>query len=386
MRGFRESLLENRMEELPGDEEFSEESGQNLRRGWTTGACAAAAAKSAYYGWVTGVFLDPVSITLPGGQSPAFALAMTERLPDGACAGIVKDAGDDPDVTHGMIVAVTLSPAPLSQGIVFRAGSGVGTVTRPGLALPVGEPAINPVPRDMIRRALNEAAAATHGPRDVTVTISIPGGEVAALQTLNPRLGIIGGLSILGTTGIVIPYSCSAWIHSIHRGIDIARAAGLTHIAGTTGSASEAAIRRLHGLPEQALIEMGDFAGGMLKYLRQHPVKKVTVAGGFAKMVKLGQGMTDLHSRAGPVDLAWLAARAGEAGADGAFAQWVKSANTANEVLDEAQKRDLPLADLIADYAWRTAAGNLASESQLEIVIFDRSGQLAGHTNFRKIG
>jgi cobalt-precorrin-5B (C1)-methyltransferase len=192
-------------------------------------------------------------------------------------------------------------------------------------------------------------------------------------------------LSILGTTGIVIPYSCSAWIHSIHRGIDIARAAGLTHIAGSTGSASEAAIRRLHGLSEQALIEMGDFAGGMLKYLRQHPIEKVTVAGGFAKMVKLGQGMTDLHSRAGPIDFAWLAERAREAGADDAFAQWIKSANTANEVLDEAQKRDLPLADLIADYAWRTAAQNLTSESQLEIVIFDRTSTLAGRSTFRKV-
>jgi cobalt-precorrin-5B (C1)-methyltransferase len=372
------------MNEPPVYEEFSEDSGQNLRRGWTTGACATAAAKSAYYGWVTGDFLDPVSITLPGGQCPAFALAMSERLPDGACAGIIKDAGDDPDVTHGMLVAVTISPAALGQGIVFRAGKGVGTVTRPGLALPVGEPAINPVPREMISLALDEAAKAAKGPRDVTVTISIPGGEAIAQQTLNPRLGIIGGLSILGTTGIVIPYSCAAWIHSIHRGIDIARAAGLRHIAGSTGSTSEMAIRRLHGLSEQALIEMGDFAGGMLKYLRQHPIEKVTIAGGFAKMVKLGQGMTDLHSRAGPVDFAWLAERVREAGADDAFAQWVKSANTANEVLDEAQKRDLLLGPIVANYAWHTAVQTMASDSDLEIVIFDRTGAIAGRAHFRE--
>jgi cobalt-precorrin-5B (C1)-methyltransferase len=373
------------MDEPPAYEEFSEDPGQNLRRGWTTGACATAAATSAYYGWVTGEFLDPVSITLPGGHKPAFALAMSEMLPEGACAGVIKDAGDDPDVTHGMLVSVTVTAAPLGAGIVFQAGAGVGTVTRPGLALAVGEPAINPVPREMIRLALSDAADVTSGPRDVTVTVSIPGGEAVALKTLNPRLGIIGGLSVLGTTGIVIPYSCSAWIHSIHRGIDIARAAGLTHIAGSTGSTSEAAVRQLHGLTDQALIEMGDFVGGMLKYLRQHPIEHVTVAGGFAKMVKLGQGMTDLHSRAGPVDLAWLAERAREAGADDGFADWVLRANTANEVLDEAQTRALPLADHVAAYAWRAAAQTLAADCQLEIVIFDRTGRLAGHRSFGKV-
>ncbi|WP_020173677.1 cobalt-precorrin-5B (C(1))-methyltransferase [Methyloferula stellata] len=369
----------------PPIEEFSEDSGPTLRRGWTTGACATAAAKAAYYGLVTGSFPDPVIITLPGGQCPAFALALNEALPDGARAGVVKDAGDDPDVTHGVLVVATITAAPPGAGILFRAGPGVGTVTRPGLVLAVGEPAINPVPREMMRLALTEAANATGGPRDVTVTISIPGGEEIAKQTLNARLGIIGGLSILGTTGIVIPFSCSAWIHSIHRGIDIARAAGLAHVAGSTGSTSESAVRQLHGLSEQALIEMGDFAGGMLKYLRQHPVEKVTVAGGFAKLVKLGQGMLDLHSRAGPVDLAWLAERAREAGGDDRFVQWVRGANTANEVLDEAQKRNLPLAEHVAEHAWHTAAQTLASESELEIVVFDRAGALVGRTPFRKV-
>jgi cobalt-precorrin-5B (C1)-methyltransferase len=311
-------------------------------------------------------------------------LATSEPLFDGACAGIIKDAGDDPDVTHGLMVCATIGPAPAGQGILFRAGAGVGTITRPGLALPVGEPAINPVPREMIRQALMEAAAATGGPRDATVTISIPGGETVALQTLNPRLGVIGGLSVLGTTGIVIPYSCSAWIHSIHRGIDIARAAGLTHIAGSTGSTSEAAVRQLHGLSEQALIEMGDFAGGMLKYLRQHPIEKITIAGGFAKMVKLGQGMIDLHSRAGPVDLAWLAERVRDIGGEEAFQHWVRGANTANEVLDAAQKRNLPLAEAVAEHAWHTAAQTLAADAQLEIVVFDRAGALAGRSVFRK--
>lgn len=362
----------------PGDSE--------LRRGWTTGSCAAAAAKSAFAGWITGEFRDPVAITLPGGQQPAFALARQMRLEDGAEAGIVKDAGDDPDVTHGATVIARVGPAPAGGGVVFRAGEGVGTVTLPGLPLAVGEPAINPMPRAMIAQALAEIQGQTGGPRDVTVTLSIPGGEAIARKTMNPRLGIVGGLSILGTTGIVIPFSCAAWIHSIHRGIDVARATGLTHVAGATGATSEAAVAALHGLPEQALIDMGDFAGGMLKYLRQHPVQRVTVAGGFAKMVKLGQGMLDLHSRAGPVDFAWLSDRIREAGGSEDFAAWTPQANTALEVMQRAQGAGLPLADIVAQHAWRSAARMLGVEVELEIAVFDRDGGLVARTPFRKVG
>ncbi|WP_298964521.1 cobalt-precorrin-5B (C(1))-methyltransferase [uncultured Methylobacterium sp.] len=357
-----------------------------LRRGWTTGACAAAAAKAAYHGARTGTFPDPVEIPLPGGSRPAFALALSERLADGARAGIVKDAGDDPDVTHGALVVATVRPGPPGSGLHFRAGPGVGTVTRAGLPLPVGEPAINPVPRRMIAEALAEAAAEAGGTPDAVVEIAVPGGEALAARTLNPRLGILGGLSILGTTGIVVPYSCAAWIDTIHRGIDVARAAALTHVAGATGSTSEAAVQRLHGLAEPALIDMGDFAGGMLKYLRRHPVPRVTVAGGIAKMTKLGHGLLDLHSRAGPVDLAWLAERLREVGG-GDLAERAAGANTALEVLGLAEARGLPLADDVARHAWDTAARVLSgSGCELEVVVFDRTGGLAGRAPFRRVG
>ena len=239
-----------------------------LRRGWTTGACAAAAAKAAYAALVTGEFPDPVEIELPRGERPAFALATTRKGGDSATAGVVKDAGDDPDVTHGALILVTVRLGAPGSGVVFRAGAGVGTVTRPGLAIPPGEPAINPVPRRMIRAAVADIATAANCAGDVEVEIAIPGGEALAAKTLNPRLGIVGGLSILGTTGIVVPYSCSAWIYGIRQGIDVARAMGLNHVAGATGRTSEAAVQKLHDLPETALIDMGDFVGGMLKYLR----------------------------------------------------------------------------------------------------------------------
>src|SRR5690606_35483592 len=147
---------------------------------------------------------------------------------------------------------------------------------------------------------------------DAEITISVEHGEALARKTWNPRLGILGGLSILGTTGIVVPYSCSAWIASIHCGIDVARAAGLTPVAGATGNTSEQAVQRLHNLPEIALLDMGDFVGGLLKYLRSHPVPRVTIAGGPGKMTKLAQGLLDLHSKRGSVDLPVLARLAGE--------------------------------------------------------------------------
>src|SRR5215472_16240441 len=184
---------------------------KGLRRGWTTGACAAAAARAAYLALVSGQFPDPVTIRLPRGGIARFPLALAERDADRARAGIVKDAGDDPDVTDGALVIAEVATAPPGSGIDFAAGEGVGTVTRPGLPLAVGEPAINPAPRAMIRETLLDLAEANGAPPpDLRVTIAIPGGERLAARTMNGRLGIVGGLSVLGTTGIVVPYSCAS--------------------------------------------------------------------------------------------------------------------------------------------------------------------------------
>ncbi|WP_408906526.1 cobalt-precorrin-5B (C(1))-methyltransferase [Roseomonas sp. E05] len=346
-----------------------------LRRGWTTGACATAAAKAAYAALRTGAFPDPVTITLPRGEQPAFALAEHALLPDGAAmAAIVKDAGDDPDVTHGALIRVAVRLLPRGSGVAFAAGEGVGTVTLPGLPLPPGEPAINPAPRAMIRAALAEVAG---GEPDARVEVSIPGGERIAQRTMNPRLGILGGLSILGTTGVVVPYSCAAWIHSIQRGIDVARALGLVHVAGATGSTSEAAIARLDGLPEQALIDMGDFVGGMLKYLRAHPVPRVTVAGGLAKLTKLAQGRLDLHSRRGGVDLPALAELARDLGAGEALAGEIAGANTALEAFTLAAQAGIALPDAVARRARAVAQGVVeGSPVAVDVALFGRDGTL----------
>src|SRR5271157_965924 len=171
-----------------------------LRRGWTTGACASGAARAAFEALLTGLFPDPVPVALPKGLRPEFVLATQALGADFARAGIVKDAGDDPDVTHGALIVATVGLAPPGAGLSFKAGEGVGTVTRPGLPLKPGEPAINPAPRAMIRANLAEVAERHGAGLDATIEISIPGGERIAERTANGRLGIIGGLSILGTT------------------------------------------------------------------------------------------------------------------------------------------------------------------------------------------
>jgi cobalt-precorrin-5B (C1)-methyltransferase len=351
-----------------------------LRRGFTTGACATASASAAFEALLTGSFPDPVAIALPRGGTASFALAHRALKGSAAEAGVVKDAGDDPDVTHGALVMARVERAVAGSGIAFRAGEGVGTVTRAGLPLAVGEPAINPVPRRMIADALHAIAARAGTFADAVVTVAIPGGEELAKRTANPRLGIAGGLSILGTTGIVIPYSCSSWIHSIHRGIDVARAAGAERVIASTGRTSEAAAQKLYDVPDYALIDMGDFAGGLLKYVRSHPIAHLVIAGGFGKLAKLAQGELDLHSARSRFDAAHLAALAEGAGLPAPVVSGIAPAASAGEALALAASSSAAerLAETVAKAARATALATLAGGTAVEVLVFDRAGDLLG--------
>ncbi|MEL6585282.1 MAG: cobalt-precorrin-5B (C(1))-methyltransferase [Pseudomonadota bacterium] len=333
-----------------------------LRRGWTTGACATAACKAALGGlWGAGI-PDAVRITLPKGETPVFQVTGARVGAGWAEAAVVKDAGDDPDVTHGATIRVHVAAS--AGGVVFCAGDGVGHVTKPGLPIPVGDPAINPVPRAMIDEVVAEMAAQHARAPDVTVTISVPGGAEIAQKTWNPRLGIAGGLSILGTTGIVRPFSCAAWIASIHRGVDVARADGLSHVAGCTGATSERVVQTLHGLPDHAMLDMGDFAGGMLKYLARHPIGRVTVGGGIGKLTKLAQGAMDLHSARSQVDFAGLGDWVG---------QDLRDCNTALE----AVTRVPDLAHVVAGKA--RARVLQVIDAEVDVVVIDRAGTVLAH-------
>jgi cobalt-precorrin-5B (C1)-methyltransferase len=213
----------------------------------------------------------------------------------------------------------------------------------------------------------------------VVVEISVDHGVELAAKTWNPRLGILGGLSILGTTGVVVPYSCAAWIDSIRRGIDVARAAGRTHVAGCTGSTSERVAAELYGLPEDALLDMGDFAGAVLKYLRRHPVPRLTVAGGVGKLAKLAAGHLDLHSGRSQVDLAFLGGLAAAAGAAGPLVRQVESGNTALGALQLCRAAGVPLGDAVAARARATALEVLhGAPVAVDVVVIDRAGTIVG--------
>lgn len=339
-----------------------------LRRGWTTGACATAATRAALMQlWGEG-FPDKARITLPKGERPEFSLSHKSFGADWAEAGIIKDAGDDPDVTHGAEIRARVMRS--SGGVVFKAGEGVGTVTKAGLPIGVGEPAINPVPREMMTAQVAEMAARLGQSPDIEITISIPDGDKIALKTWNPRLGILGGLSVLGTTGVVRPFSCAAWIASIHRGVDVARAEGLTHLSGCTGATSERIVQAHHGLSDAAMLDMGDFVGGMLKYIAKHPVRRVTIGGGIGKIAKLAQGEMDLHSKRGQVDLQFWA--------DQLDLPEIASANTA---LEASQIAGPVFAKIVAKTALETVNARFKTASdgssiQYDIVVIDRAGAI----------
>ncbi len=373
-----EDLDEEQAASAEGKMSARGETKDKLRRGWTTGACAAAATKAAYMALLTGRFPDPVQIRLPKGERPSFNLVATALEKGRAKAAVVKDAGDDPDVTHGAVIEATVCRGEPGTGVIYIAGEGVGVVTLPGLPVAVGEPAINPGPRKLIAETIAGMAQDRGDAGDVEVTISIPGGEVLAKRTANERLGIVGGLSVLGTTGVVIPYSCAAWIASIHRGIDVARAAGFEHVAASTGSTSERAVKTHHKLPDSALIEMGDFVGGTLKYLRRHPIPKLTLAGGFAKISKLAAGHLNLHSKRSEVDFTGLARMLAARGAAEDLLEEVQHAKLANRVLQLAESACLPLGDDVACQARGILLDQVDGKMAVEVLVFDRTGKLVG--------
>ncbi|MFY1665187.1 cobalt-precorrin-5B (C(1))-methyltransferase [Pseudomonas sp. Pseu.R1] len=349
-----------------------------LRSGLTTGSCATATSLAAARLLLRGEVNDAIHITLPKGKQVQMRLEFCRLVEGGAEAGTIKDAGDDPDVTHGALlysqVALIVEP-----GVQFVAGTGVGTVTRPGLVLGVGEPAINPVPRRMMTEHLTQLAAECGYAGGFEVKVCVENGSELALKTMNPRLGILGGLSILGTSGIVRPFSCAAYIASIHQGIDVAKTNGYTHIAACTGNASEDTMRRVYNLPDIALIEMGDFVGAVLKHLRKVPVDKLSLCGGFGKISKLAAGHMDLHSRHSSINLEQLAQWAADVGADADLQEKIRGANTSQQALAMASAVGVALGDAVCQHALDFARSVVPAQVQVEVFAIDRQGGIVGH-------
>jgi cobalt-precorrin-5B (C1)-methyltransferase len=356
---------------------------RGLRTGYTTGACAAAAAKAATIAWLTGSPPAEVTIDLPIGRPASFAIARTESNgANGVTCTVIKDAGDDPDVTHLAEICATVSDHS-APGIVLAGGRGVGTVTRPGLGLTVGGPSINPVPRQMILAAVADAAGPRLTTRGLRVEISVPRGEELARKTLNGRLGIVGGISILGTTGIVVPYSTAAWRASVEQAIDVAVANGQRWLVLTTGGRSEKFAMAQIDRPEIAFVEMGIFTGHALRRCQHHRVSGVTLGGMIGKLSKIAQGHLQTHVAGNQVDPAFLAAIAAEAGADAALVERLRAANTARhaqEIVQSAGPADF--FDRLCECSRQACLRYVRSAFVIQVLLFDFDGRVLGRAGW----
>ncbi|MBI2908459.1 MAG: cobalt-precorrin-5B (C(1))-methyltransferase [Chloroflexi bacterium] len=304
-----------------------------LRTGYTTGACAAAAAKAAAQVLLRQKRVMHVEIALPAGQRVTFPVGRCQFGPDHARCSVVKDAGDDPDVTDGAEICARVSWNE-SPGIVLEGGEGVGVVTKPGLGLAIGGPAINPVPRQMILTSVAEALVSAGCERGVQVVISVLGGEALALKTLNGRLGIIGGISILGTTGIVVPFSTEAYTACISQALSVASAAGCKEVVLTTGRRSERFAQRMLDLPEEVFIQMGDFAGFALEECVRFGMEQVVICAMIGKLSKLAANHLQTHADSASVEQSFLAEVAADCGADPSQVRAILEANTARQSAD----------------------------------------------------
>ena len=306
-----------------------------LRHGYTTGACATACTKGALLSLIEQTCVESAEILIPVGESVRFALRDVSYSGTEATASTIKDGGDDPDATHGAIITATVTWTRKRGEVDIDGGVGVGRVTKPGLPIPIGMAAINPVPRKMIREVVEEVLAKYCLTRGVRVVISVPKGEEIALKTLNGRLGIVGGISVLGTRGIVVPFSTSSYKASIAYGLSVAKAQDLRTVVLTTGGRSENyAMAMYPELPEEAFIEMGDFIGFTVRQAKRIEMREIRLVGMMGKFSKLAQGVMMVHAHSSSIDFGFLAKVAAEVGVSPAWQTKIQEANTANQVAD----------------------------------------------------
>lgn len=346
-----------------------------LRSGITTGACAAGAAKAALLTCL-GSPTSVVTISNQQGQLISVPIKETEchQLHQSASAIVVKDGGDDPDATHGLDIVVHLQLN--DNGVVdIQGGNGVGRATKPGLLIEVGQWAINPVPRQMILQALREILPNGHG---ATVTIEVPGGDKVAQKTLNPKLGIVGGISILGTTGIVRPMSQEAFQDSLIPQLGIAKAHGLDTVVLTPGHMGERFAIEDYGFPKEAVIQMSNFVGFMLQACVDKQITKVLLWGHHGKLVKVAGGSFNTHSKIADGRRETIAAHAVLMGADATMVREILVSNTAEEaayILKEHALLDATFASIAKQTSYR-ASQYVNNELQVGTVLLSLKGEI----------
>ncbi len=364
---------------------------RQLRTGYTTGSCAAAAAKAATQALLTGTSVSESTIRLPVGRDVTFQVNHCQWSEEGdrvTCA-VTKDGGDDPDVTHGAEICCTVwrDPDLSASGVRIVGGAGVGTVTRPGTGIEVGEPAVTRVPRRMIVESVGQAASeyGLDSNTGLVVQVSVPGGEEIAKKTTNSRLGVLNGISILGSTGVVQPFSTAAWRASVHLAIDVAATNELSHLVLSTGTRSEEYARRHLDLPDMAYIEAGIFSGPAMKRCVMRNVGRAAHVGMVGKLSKMAMGYFVTHVAGNQVDTQFLADLAAQCGASEAVQEEIRGASSARHFQEIAQEHGLlsvfPLMCRMVCDESRKQLGDDAEALIVDVLCFDFEGNLLGHAS-----
>jgi len=357
---------------------------RSLRTGYTTGTCAAAATKAALSALVSGNKLPKVNVSLPKDKHIVIDIAWIKFVDErSVTASVIKDGGDDPDVTNGAEIWSTVSLLESSNKIMIDGGIGVGRVTKPGLGLEIGKAAINPTPLKMINQAIEEILEKQQKNRyGLSILISVPKGEEIAKRTDNPRLGIIGGISILGTTGIVIPYSTASFAASIRQSIDVSIAMGSDSVILTTGGRSEDFARSIFGnsIADHAYIQIGDFIGFSIKQCAIKKIKKAYVIGFIGKLTKMAMGVKQTHVKGSNVDMNFLATLANRCGANNDLVKKIKLANTARHVGELIDQSGLSMFyDVLCEEVYNHLSKDSPSDLQIKIILLDFTGKVIGN-------
>jgi cobalt-precorrin-5B (C1)-methyltransferase len=356
-----------------------QESKEKLRTGFTTGTASAASSKAAILSIINQKMIKSVDVTLPKGDSIPIKIHSCEFGKSKARCSVIKDGGDDPDVTHSAEIVVEMSLTPNISQIEIEGGEGVGIVTKPGLGLELNKPAINPTPKKMIIENVNEIAKDVLQKNGIRIVISVPKGKELALKTDNPRLGILGGISILGTSGIVIPYSTASFAAAIRQSLDVSMAMGNDTVVLSTGGRSEEFAKKIVELPEHSFVQMGDFSGYTIQQCAKKKIKKAYVVGFIGKLAKMAAGVKQTHVKGSKVDMRLLAEIAQSCNADSKTVEQIRKANTARHVQEIVIENKVDgFFDKVCNLVYKHMRAHSEQQVPIDVILFDFDGKVLG--------
>lgn len=348
-----------------------------LRTGYTTGSSATAAAKAGLLSIINQQKFQIVEILLPNRNLIQIPIHFCEFESDKAKCSVIKDGGEDPDVTHGAEIIVDLEITEKANCVEIDGGEGVGIVTKPGLGLEINKPAINPVPKKMIIENIREIGEKILAEKGIRIIISVPKGKELGPKTDNPRLGIKDGISILGTSGIVVPFSTASYAASIRQNLDVAIAMGNDTVVLTTGGRSEDFAKKIVNLPEHCFVQMGDFSGYTIQQCGKKNIKKAFVVGFIGKLAKMAAGVKQTHVKGSKVDMLFLSELAKKAKAEDNVIQDIKMANTARHVSEIIQENKVEgFFELICSETYKHMRKHSEEKVSIDVILFDFEGNI----------